>query len=108
MKNQKGEQLTITELAESLGKPVSVIGDLFQDTLSGLLNSKTVRQHVKTNAAMSTLRRKIKGLRIRIEGDDDVTLAELAGACNLPVEYVSTYFFAKLHGRTPLTRIEAS
>lgn len=106
--NKQGEQLTIAELADSLGQPISVIGDLFQDTLSGLLTSKTVKQHVKTNAAMSALRRKIKSLRFRIEGDDDVTLAELSLACGLPVEYLSTYFFAQLHNHAPLTRAEAS
>ncbi|MGY3490222.1 AraC-like DNA-binding protein [Bradyrhizobium sp. USDA 4011] len=106
--NIQGEQLTIAELADALGKPISLVGDIFQDTLSGLLTSKTVCEHVKTGAAMSKLRRQIKRLRVRVDGDDEVTLAEIADVCGIPVEHVSTYFFVRLHQRTPMIRAAAS
>ncbi|MCC8936875.1 hypothetical protein H8A99_10350 [Bradyrhizobium sp. Arg68] len=100
--------LTITELADTLGKPINFVGDIFHDALSGLLTSKTVREHVKTDAAMSTLRDRIKRLHIRIDGDDDVTIADIAADCGIPVDYVSTYFFARLHQRAPMTRMAPS
>jgi hypothetical protein len=103
-----GEHLNVVELSEFFGQAVHVIGDLFQDTLTGLLKSKTVREHVKTNAAMSTLRHKIKSLRVRIDGDDEITLADIASEISLPVDFIATRFIAALNQRTSISRVGAS
>ncbi|TYL86342.1 hypothetical protein [Bradyrhizobium cytisi] len=107
---QQVEHLTIATLADKFGEPNHIVAGLFQDTLNGLSKSKTVREHLNTNAAMPKLRRTIKRLRKQIDGDDDVTLGDIATATGLPVEYVTTYFAVSMQGRgMPLTRVpEAS
>ncbi|MFB6448934.1 hypothetical protein [Bradyrhizobium tunisiense] len=103
---QKAEHLTIATLAEKFGEPIHVVAGLFQDTINGLSKSKTVREHLNGKVAVLKFGRTIKRLRKQIDGDDDITLGDIASAAGLPVEYVTTYFGVSMHNRgMPLTRV---